>query len=195
MLQKSASHSNVLLACLAAKHSRVGKHRSRGFLLAQAVRSTPTVPENSCKSRTAAAAPAEPGELPWTLACHRLPRRDKLARSNSIKRGCPVQGSHPTGNCSVDSITFHKRRSDERGHCKTAGVEYGALVCAQHLYRVCSRRRGAILQSGFVPPCLPTKACPRQRAQPARRGAKKPQTTSTMIAPTVAPMNPALCPA
>ena len=37
-------------------------------LLAQAVTSAPTVPENCCKSQTATATPAEPGELPWVLA-------------------------------------------------------------------------------------------------------------------------------
>jgi hypothetical protein len=44
-------------------------------------------------------------------------------------------------------MAFLKRCSDERGHCKTLGVKYGAHVCAQHLHRGCSRRRGAVLQS------------------------------------------------
>jgi hypothetical protein len=41
-------------------------------LLAQAVTSAPTFPENCCKSQTATATPAEPGELPWTLELTRM---------------------------------------------------------------------------------------------------------------------------
>ena len=39
-----------------------------------------------------------------------------------------------------------RRRSDERGHCKTLGVKYGAMV--RNMHGGCSRRRGVDLKAG-----------------------------------------------
>ena len=61
------------------------------------------------------------------------------------------EGDYSAAEAFVFSTNFQRRQLSKAQMneviCKTLGVKYGAHVCAQHLHRGCSRRRGAVLQS------------------------------------------------
>ena len=89
MLQKSASHSSFLLACpKKQKHDPV---LASPVLLAQAVTSAPTVPDNCCKSQTATRrlTLTDAGRS-YVAACKRIlediGEAKRAARANTLRR-------------------------------------------------------------------------------------------------------------